>query len=81
MEKSIGVTSDVHHSSDAGVPHIRGELPVVKHGTELDQEDMARMGKDQVLKVWPYLLNCEAFPQCILSVPSATIQSSHFPWS
>lgn len=52
MEKSIGVTTDVHHSSDAGVPHIRGELPVVKHGTELDQEDMARMGKDQVLKVW-----------------------------
>lgn len=63
MEKSIGATIDIYHSSDAGVSHINGELAVVKHGTELDQEDMARMGKDQVLKVWPYLLNFEAFPQ------------------
>ena len=59
MEKSIGATTDIYHSSDAGVPHISGKLAVVKHGTELDQEDMARMGKDQVLKVWPSLLNCE----------------------
>ena len=78
MEKSIGATTDIYHSSDAGVSHISGELPVVKHGTELDQEDMARMGKDQVLKVWPCLLNLEAYPHTF-SVPSVTIQCSHFP--
>lgn len=63
MEKLIDATTDIYQPSDAGISHISGELPVVEHGTELDQEDMARMGKDQVFKVWPCLLNCEAFPQ------------------
>lgn len=62
MDKLIGATTDSYHPSDVGVANTSGEVAVVKNGTELDQEDMARMGKDQVLKVWPHLLDLENFP-------------------
>ena len=78
MEKSTGATTEIHHSSDATILHISGDFAVVNHGTELDQEDMARMGKDQVFKVWPYL-RISKLVLILFSVSSVTIQYSHFP--
>ena len=55
MEKSTDATPNIHKNMDAGVLDIAGDIAIVNHGTGMDQEDMARMGKDQVFKVWPYL--------------------------
>lgn len=60
MEKWIGATT-------AAVPQISDELAVINHGTELDQDDMARMGKDPVLKFWLSPLHSETFAQFLLA--------------
>ena len=78
MDKSSDAKTDIDNSSDAGIHHISDELVIVNHGTELDQKDMARMGKGQVFKVWPYLQILKLILM-LFSVPSVTIQYSHFP--
>ena len=80
MEKSTEANTDIDNSSIAGIPHISGELADIKHDTELDQEDMARMGKDQVFKVWPYMHILKLILM-LFSVSSVTIQYLRFPWS
>ena len=80
MEKSTDATTNIHISTDAEVLHIAGDFAIVNHGTELDQEDMARMGKDQVFKVWPYLQLLKRILTGF-SESLVTILYSHFPWS
>ena len=80
MEKSIGATIDIHRSLDVVTPHISGGVAVVSHGTKLDQDDMARMGKNQVFKVWSYLQTLMLFLM-LFSVSLVTFQYSHFLWS
>ena len=52
MEGSSDVKSDLyHHPPVKGANKPGDELVAEKYGTERDMHDMARMGKDQLLRV------------------------------
>lgn len=58
MEKSADASTNVDDYSHVEVgDEFEGEAAIEKHGTERDQNDMARMGKAQVLRVRLYHLD------------------------